>query len=185
MQALCEKAKPILNEWALRIEREGYSVSLEAVVENAFLLAQPNFTIDSLTRSGHYVIDQALWVELSLACRAGQAARVQQRQEIEETFEDPQTIDWFDAAQEITGLRNSTEASKTLRRALKGLALAIRPPQGSRLQKFLAEAMDGNNPKIPSRLVSLLKDGPDSYKKWLWFEKNEKWLPFAKIDEEA
>jgi hypothetical protein len=68
---LYEISKSILNKWAQRIENEGLSVSLEAVVESTLVQAPRSSTIDVLVEQGHDVIDLAAKLELSFLQRAG------------------------------------------------------------------------------------------------------------------
>jgi hypothetical protein len=158
LKELYDISKPILNEWAQRIEREGLSVSLEAIVENAFLITQPNTSIDSLRNMGHDVIGCAGQVEFFLSERGGQSVQIQWLQEFETAVNDERKAVWFEGAKEITGLKNSTEASDNLKKAFAWFLKTENLPEDSPLQKFLTEASNGQEPDIPLALVSLFQD---------------------------
>jgi hypothetical protein len=117
IKELYDISKPILNEWAQRIEREGLSVSLQAIVENTFLFAQPNTSVDSLRIRGHDVIGCAGQVELFLCERGGQPMQIQWLEQFETAVNDKQTVEWFEGAKQITELKNSTQASDNLKKA--------------------------------------------------------------------
>jgi hypothetical protein len=82
---LVEISKLILNEWAMRIESEGLSVSLEAILQNAFLFfTQPDAPINLLLDYGDQLIDCAGRIESLLAAeRVVQPDQTQSLQELE------------------------------------------------------------------------------------------------------
>jgi hypothetical protein len=159
LKELYDISKPILNEWAQRIEREGLSVSLQAIIENTFLFTQPNTSIKSALDLGHQMIDCAGRLESFLCERGGQSFQIQWLQEFETAVNDERTVEWFKGAKEITGVKNPTDASDNLKKALAWFLKVETPPKNSPLRNFLSEATNGKRPDIPLAFVSLFRDG--------------------------
>jgi hypothetical protein len=164
LKALYQISKQVLNEWAKRIEAEGLLISLRAIVENTFLVfAQPDEPIDSLLKLGNELIDAAGQIEFWLSAdRWLQPDQTRSLQELENAVGDKQSIDWFAGAKQIIGIKNSTEASNTLKEAFAWLLNDRNAPENSILRKFLIEAINGQKPVIPFAFASLFKD------RYLW-----------------
>ena len=149
----------ILNEWAQRIEREGLSVSLRAIVENAFLVFQADASIGSLLDLANQLIDCAGRIESLLSGeRLVRPAQTQSLQELENAVGDKASIEWFAGAKQIIGIANSTDAANTLKEALTWLLNDRDPPANSLLRQFLTKAINGAQPDIPRAFASLFKD---------------------------
>jgi hypothetical protein len=149
----------ILNAWAQRIESEGLSVSLRAIVENVFLVFQADASIDSLLDLANQLIDCAGRIESLLSGeRLVQPAQTQSLQELENAVGDKASIEWFAGAKQIIGIANSTDAANTLKEALTWLLNDRDPPANSLLRQFLTKAINGAQPDIPRAFASLFKD---------------------------
>jgi len=157
-----EAAIQILNGWAKRIESEGLAVSLDAISENALLRFSMPDNTSELRDIGNDLIERTKHIELLLTL--GRLANQKPLEDWENAAQPVNLVEWFQAAKQITGLKNSTDASHRLQK-LCVWTLDFEPKEGSALRKLLDEAVNGACPPIPERLIGKLKEFHR------WFEK--------------
>ena len=151
-----EAAIQVLNGWAKRIESEGLAVSLDAIAENALVrFSMPDNTTAELKDIGNDLIDSAEHIELILALR--RIANQKPLKDWENAAQPVNPVEWFEAAKQITDLKNSTDASHRLQK-LCVWTLDFEPKEGSALRKLLDEAVNGECPDIPEQLIGKLKE---------------------------
>jgi len=150
-----EAAIQILNGWAKRIESEGLAVSLDAISENALLRFSMPDNTSELRDIGNDLIDSAEHIELILALR--RIANQKPLKDWENAAQPVNPVEWFEAAKQITDLKNSTDASHRLQK-LCVWTLDFEPKEGSALRKLLDEAVNGECPDIPEQLIGKLKE---------------------------
>jgi len=179
LKELYEFSKLLLNDWAEKIEAGRLSVSLQAIVENTFLvfIPQPEIpsdrhdSIGKLREIGDQLIHASGQIQSFLSTeRLSQPDEIRLLQELETAIGDKEKIGWFDGAKEITARKNSTEAADNLKRALAWYLDLVNPPGNSATRQFLTEAINGAQQDIPLAFASLFKD---RYRQW--FETARKW----------
>ena len=150
-----EAAIQILNGWAKRIESEGLAVSLDAISENALLRFSMPDNTSELRDIGNDLIERTKHIELLLTL--GRLANQKPLEDWENAAQPVNLVEWFQAAKQITGLKNSTDASHRLQK-LCVWTLDFEPKEGSALRKLLDEAVNGECPDIPEQLIGKLKE---------------------------
>jgi hypothetical protein len=157
---LYDQAISILKDWAHDIETRSLTVSLDAIVENAFWkLPQTGPRADALLDIGKQLIDSAGDYQFFLSGdRSVQPYQTAFRQELEAALKDTVTVEWFIAAKEITMLKNSTDASAALRACLAWLPDYVLAAGDSFLRQELNQFLGGKKHHIPKAFVTRLRE---------------------------
>jgi hypothetical protein len=160
---LCYYSVNLLSQWERTIEAQGLSVSLEAIVENAFRrLGRSKNPSATLLEIGMQLIEKSAHIEtLLFGERFSQPGRLENLAELEQALKDKQLLDWFSGAKRIIGVVNSTNASDALRAALKwflDFSGPVSPFENPVLRRFLDEAIGGQKPDIPGAFADLFEE---------------------------
>jgi hypothetical protein len=149
----------VLNGWAKRIESEGLAVSLDAIAENALWSFSLPGNAEELASIGDRLIDSAEEIE-SLLCgeRLTQSLKTMILPKPENAAKSGHEVPWGEAAKEITGLVNVTDATWKLQQLFHHLLKWDNPEEGWAYRKLLTEGINGTRPGIPEQLVPELKE---------------------------
>jgi hypothetical protein len=160
LRQLYDVSTPILNRWAKRIEAEGLSVSLSAITENALVYFSLPNNQSELADIGDRIITCAGQVE-SLLCGERSMRLLMQTtllQELENAAKSGNSIEWVEAAREITtAKKNQTNASERLQKYFRLLLTWDKAEDGSPYRDLLTKGVNGEKPRIPKQLVQKLK----------------------------
>jgi hypothetical protein len=181
LKDLYKQSKLLLNYLARKINEEGLTVSLGAIVESIFLDVnfQQEPSINLLLNTADDLIEAAGNCEFFLSCdRFPHLARSQNHlTELENALKDQQRSRWFSGAKQIVDVVNPSDASNTLKEALKWFLNffgPINPLEYPVLREFLDEAIDGKEPNIPGGIVALFRERYlPTFKTWKELKRHE------------
>jgi hypothetical protein len=157
--ALYEMCKPVLKEWARRIEALELSVSLGAISQNALTCYSLPDNQFELAEIGDRLIDSAVQIE-SFICaeRMTRLLKTTSLLELENLAKSGNEVPWTKAVMQITGLKNATEAGNKLKQFFQHLLVWDNPEEGFAYRKLLTDGVNGIAPAIPHQLVARLKE---------------------------